>query len=100
MVIAAIILMGIGLLIVVAHVSFTVGRNSMKRIIIKKRKNDPEGVLPIIHPMTGRFCIICGVNQRETTVIHDEKQHEIPKPRYCDICGAGPGEKCDAGLHG
>lgn len=63
-------------------------------------KKITEEEMPIIHPATGRFCPICGCDTHKTTVFHDQEKHKIPKARHCHICGAGPGEKCDAGLHG
>ncbi len=95
----AFVLMGIAFS--VAFIAYTMGRNSVKPKNPKKRKGKiTETEMPLIHPNRGHFCLICGCDTHKSTVFHDKKQHEIPKARYCDICGQGPGEKCDAGLHG
>ena len=94
---AAIIFVGIGFIIAAFSIGYGMGKSSVKPSK-KKMKHPKENAL--IHPNSGRYCPICGIDTHKSSRFHDAKQHELPKAHYCHICGAGPGEKCDAGLHG
>jgi len=51
------------------------------------------------HPASGRFCPWCGVDKDNATPCARDVSHGTTEVAYCHICGAGPGDSCDAGLH-
>ena len=60
--------------------------------------NTPTSPAGYRHPATDRFCLWCGADKRKKEPYNQRTSHDGP-PRFCNLCGAGSGEPCDAGLH-
>ena len=67
---------------------------------VPKRTPQPDQLkgLAFRHPSQDRFCVWCGADALKRQPCNQRTKHEGP-PRFCNVCGAGDGEPCDAGLH-
>ena len=64
----------------------------------RKRSSPTHHEKPITHPAAGTFCPHCGINHRTLgPCLCTDQQRALGGT--CHLCGAGPDEPCDAGLH-